>query len=152
MLIRPREPRHPKEPPHPERNRAEWYTVAALGLLSILASAGCYGPFVAVAHVDPTSARTLEVQIKIYTAADLAGTNYATLGEIAGTSCRNKLWDSRPSEADALMQLRFKAFTRHANGVILWGCDSYGTDLSENCWSSITCRGTMIYAPQPVTE
>jgi hypothetical protein len=113
---------------------------------------GCYGPFVTEAHVDEASAETLQDEVRLYKPTDLAGVSYRTLGEVAAISCKNKLWDPSPSEADAISQLRFKAFTRHANGLMLWGCESYGTELSENCWSSVTCRATMIQAVTPATE
>ncbi|WP_370655434.1 Rcs stress response system protein RcsF [Candidatus Binatus sp.] len=112
---------------------------------------GCYGPFVAQVHVDKTSAQALESEVRIYKPADLTGVNYTTLGETEAISCKNQLWDPSPTEGDAISQLRFKAFTRHANGLLLWGCESYGTELSKNCWSSLTCRATMIYLDMPPT-
>ncbi len=123
------------------------FTVACLVTLM-----GCYGPFVTEVHVDETSAQTLENEVRIYKPADLTGVDYSSLGEVEAVSCRNKLWDPSPSEADAISQMRFKAFTRHANGLMLWGCESYGTELAKNCWSSVTCRATMIYAVTPPTE
>jgi hypothetical protein len=104
------------------------FTVACLFTLM-----GCYGPFVTEAHVDKASAQTLENEVRIYKPVDLMGVNYRSLGEVEAISCKNKLWDPSPSEADAISQLRFKAFTRHANGLVLWGCESYGTELSKNC-------------------
>ena len=89
---------------------------------------GCYGPFVTEVHVDKSSAQTLENEVRIYKPADLTVVDYSSLGEVAAISCKNKLWDPSPSEADAISQIRFKAFTRHANGLMLWGCDSYGTN------------------------
>jgi|SRR5271166_3162261 len=122
------------------------FTVASLFTLI-----GCYGPFVPEVHVDPASAQTLENEVRIYKPADLTSVDYSSLGEIAAISCKNKLWDPSPSESDAISQLRFKAFTRHATGLLLWGCDSYGTELSKNCWSSVTCRATMIHVATPLT-
>ena len=138
-------------PTQPEDRRFEVYrgafTVACLFTLM-----GCYGPFVTQVHVDKTSAQTLEDEVRIYKPADLTGVDYSNLGDVGAVSCKNKLWDPSPSEADAISQMRFKAFTRHANGLMLWGCDSYGTQLSKNCWSSVTCRATMIHVATPVTE
>jgi hypothetical protein len=113
---------------------------------------GCYGPFVTEVHVDKDSEKTLENEVRIYKADDLTRVDYVNLGDAAAVSCKNKLWDPASSEEDAISQLRFKAFTRHANGLLLWGCDSYGTELSKNCWSSVTCRATMIRVATPVTE
>lgn len=110
------------------------------------------GPFVSEVHVDKDSAKTLENEVRIYKADDLTRVDYENLGDSAAVSCKNKLWDPSSSEEDAISQLRFKAFTRHANGLLLWGCDSYGTELSKNCWSSVTCRATMIHVVTPVTE
>jgi len=123
--------------------------VVAMGL-----SCGCYGPFVSVAHVDEASASALANTIKIYSPADLTGADYLSVGVIDATSCRNKAWDPPATEADAVSQLRFKAFSLNANGLILWGCESYGVELSKNCWSSVTCRATAIRVtpstdPQP---
>ena len=94
----------------------------------------------------------LEEEVRLYGPADLVGVSYVNMGEIAAISCKNKLWDPGASEANATSQLRFKAFTRHANGLIVWGCESYGADLSENCWTSVTCRATMIRVSEPATE
>jgi hypothetical protein len=113
---------------------------------------GCYGPFVSVAHVDEKSASVLEEEVKLYKPADLVGVAYANLGDVTATSCKNKLWDPKASESDAISQMRFKAFARHANGLIPWGCESYGTELSKNCWSSVSCRATMIHTPEQQSE
>ena len=90
--------------------------------------------------------------MRIYKPADLTLVDYSNLGDVGAVSCKNKLWDPSPSEADAISQMRFKAFARHANGLMLWGCESYGTELSKNCWSSVTCRATMIHVAKPLTE
>lgn len=116
---------------------------------------GCYGPFVSVVRLDDASARTLAGEVKIYKPADLIGMDYVRLGDIQATSCRNMLWDPPASEADAVSQLRLKAFARHANGLIPWGCESYGTELSKNCWSSVTCAATavsIIVGPKPAVD
>ena len=123
------------------------FTVACLFDLD-----SCYGPFVSEVHVDKASAQTLEDEVRMYKPADLTGVDYTSLGDVAAVSCKNKLWDPSPTEADAISQMRFKAFTRHANGLMLWGCETYGTELSKNCWSSVTCRATMIEVAKPVTE
>jgi hypothetical protein len=128
--------------------------LALVGFTSICLFAlnGCYGPFVSEVHVDKASAQTLEDEVRMYKPADLTGVDYTSLGDVAAVSCKNKLWDPSPTEADAISQMRFKAFTRHANGLMLWGCETYGTELSKNCWSSVTCRATMIEVAKPVTE
>ena len=118
----------------------------ALGL------AGCYGPFVPISHIDPESAKELGAEVQVYNISQLARLQYDNYGDATATSCKNLLTDPSPTKEDAINQLRMKAFTKHANGLLILDCEKYGTQLSTNCWSSVTCRATMVRVLPPVTE
>lgn len=70
-----------------------------------------------------------------------------TLGAVEGHSCRNKPWDPMTREA-ALRQMKLQASSLGANGIMEVRYENAGTELSTNCWSSITASGiAVVFAP-----
>lgn len=112
----------------------------AVGLLS----ASC-GPFVEVIKVDQRTAENLKTEIPVYDREKLKGISYKVVQPLEATSCKNLLWDPPATEQDATDQLRFKARSVHANGIMNMSCfDTEGTSMYKNCWQSITCNAIAI--------
>ena len=64
---------------------------------------------------------------------------------LEATSCKQLLWDPPATVEDATDQLRFKARTARANGIMDVSCgQKEGTSLSKNCWETVTCNATAI--------
>lgn len=116
-------------------------------LASILVLSGC----APVTHVDQQTAATLAYEVKVYTPAELALLQWETVGSVQALSCQRMIFESS-SEADAIDQLKFEAFSRHADGLLMRGCEKEGLDLVLNCWSSVTCRATLVRIIPPQTE
>jgi uncharacterized protein YbjQ (UPF0145 family) len=102
-----------------------------------LLAAACVGPLV---EVHDTAS---DDSLKVYSAQNTP-IDYEVIGEIQGFSCKNKIWDSAPSNQAALAQLRESAAKSGADGIINVSYLSGGFDLAMNCWSSITATGTAI--------
>ena len=67
------------------------------------------------------------------------------VGEITAYSCKHLSWDPPASKGDALKQLKVKAVSQGANGVIDITFDSRGTDAwGTNCWESVQASGTAV--------
>ena len=67
------------------------------------------------------------------------------VGEITAYSCKHLSWDPPASKGDALKQLKVKAVSQGANGVIDITFDSRGTDTwGTNCWESVQASGTAV--------
>ena len=84
-------------------------------------------------HVDQQTAATLAYEVKVYTPAELALLQWETVGSVQALSCQRMIFESS-SEADAIDQLKFEAFSRHADGLLMRGCEKEGLDLVLNCW------------------
>jgi hypothetical protein len=112
--------------------------------------AGCFniplhGPFVEVIKVDQLTAEKLKTEIPVYDRDQLKGVRYKVVQPLEATSCKNLLWDPPATEQDATDQLRFKARTVRANGLMNLSCfTGEGTSLYKNCWQSVTCNAIAI--------
>lgn len=65
---------------------------------------------------------------------------------VSGLSCKNKIWQPEPSEANAVALMKRQA---QAAGYIAVGSvkiDKGGTSLVTNCWSTVTATGTAFTA------
>lgn len=111
---------------------------------------GCIGPLVPVARIDQDSQARLASQIRVYRIGEQIEGSATRLGGISATSCKNLLTDPTPSEQDAFSQLRYHAVQAGGNVVLDTLCESEGTNLAKNCWSSISCRGTAARIEQAV--
>ena len=124
---------------------------ALLPLAAGVLVAGCgggpylHGPFVEVIKVDQLTAEKLKTEIPVYDRDQLKGVRYKVVQPLEATSCKNLLWDPPPTEQDATDQLRFKARTVRANGMMNLSCfTKEGTSLYKNCWQSFTCNAIAI--------
>ncbi len=104
---------------------------------------GC-GPFVETNSVNPETAARLDSEVKLYQPSEVRSLKYTTIGKIEAWSCKNKLWDPDPTQGDALSQMKLKASSFGAKGIVDVQCSGEGTGLDTNCWSSIVCVGTAI--------
>ena len=105
---------------------------------------GC-APFVDVINLDVTTTERVRTQVKVYNEVELYGFTFETIQPISATSCKCLLWDSPPSQENAIDQLRYKTAQLGGNGIIRVSCEKYeGTSFAKNCWSSTTCYGTAI--------
>jgi hypothetical protein len=107
--------------------------------------AGCFGPFFEHIRVDPTTVSDLRRQVPVYSANDVQSHEYAMIQPLSATSCKNKLWDSSPTQEDATDQLRVKAARLGGNGLLNVVCEApSSTSLVKNCWASLSCHGAAI--------
>ena len=104
---------------------------------------GCIGPLVSVIKIDPESAQRLRATVKVYSRADLPDGSYTHLGPIGATSCKNKPWDTA-SEEDAVNQLLYKSSQLNGDGITDLICETEGTNLAKNCWTSVTCHASAV--------
>ena len=114
---------------------------AGLAIITLLC--GCVGPLVSVIKVDPDQARQLRATMKVYRRVDLPEGSYARLEPVGATSCKNKPWDIA-SEEDAVNQLLYKTSQLGGDGITDLICESEGTNLTKNCWSSVTCHASAV--------
>ena len=84
--------------------------------------------------------------VQLFTARDLAPSQYTVISQVTALSCRRSAWDSRASEYGAMEDLRRKAHSAGADGLLDPQCRSSegGPDLLNNCWQSVECTGTAI--------
>ena len=95
--------------------------------------------------MDQLTAEKLKTEIPVYDRDQLKGVRYKVVQPLESTSCKNLLWDPPATEQDATDQLRFKARTVRANGMMNLSCfTKEGTSLYKNCWQSVTCNAIAI--------
>ena len=63
---------------------------------------------------------------------------------VAGTSCKNKLWESEPTRDGAISVLKREAAKAGMNTVYLQAIGADSSALSKNCWAAITASGIAI--------
>ena len=119
---------------------------ASLAKLAMLAAsllaAGCVGPLVPVVRIDNESQIQLTGQVPVYRIGEKPEGIIGRISGVQATSCKNLLTDPSPTERDAFAQLRYRAIQLGGNIVLDTICETEGTNLAKNCWSSMTCRGT----------
>ena len=96
-----------------------------------------------VVRIDEDSRLRLSAQVQVYRVAEPINGQVTRLGPVTTTSCKNQLTDPAPTEADAIGQLRYRATQAGGNAIVDAICESQGTSLTTNCWSSVTCRATI---------
>ena len=116
-------------------------TIASL----LLCLSGCV-PFVEVMDVNeiPEQERTAAFHVETYRDGMQNPKAEKYLGQVKATSCKHWMWDDEASTGNAMEQLRIKAYRMDADAVVHVVCDSLGTNLGTNCWSSVTCSGDAI--------
>jgi uncharacterized protein YbjQ (UPF0145 family) len=115
-------------------------------ITAALCVAGC-GPFIPVTKLDgvPPDAMRDALNVRVVRTGDEAPKVLQALGQVAGNSCKNLMWDPPPSTNDALLRMRIEAAKRGANVVMDVACNQAGTDaLGTNCWSSVSCKGVAV--------
>jgi hypothetical protein len=88
--------------------------------------------------------------IPFYTAENAAAAPpvKTILGPVQGNACKYLPTDANGSETAALQQMRLKALTMGANGIVGVRYSRQGTSLATNCWQSVTASGTaVIFGP-----
>ncbi|MCB2227533.1 MAG: hypothetical protein KQH53_12720 [Desulfarculaceae bacterium] len=123
-----------------------FFNKLAFGCFLLMAlSAGCV-PFVDVMDVNkvPPAERNAAFKIKIYRGSDEYPPVLEFLGQMKATSCKHWMWDDAATTGNALEQLRIKGYRKGADGFVNVACDSLGTNLGTNCWSSVTCSGDAV--------
>lgn len=123
--------------------------IIAVAACTALGGCGTFLPMEAAAPGAVAKAQTMP----FYTDAtiSLAPKIKSVAGPVEGHSCQNKLWDPPASNDAALSQLRLRALSLGANGLVDVRYDRAGTDLGSNCWQSVTASGTAVVfeAPAP---
>lgn len=119
----------------------------ALAFLSFTASTlviGCASDPIII-KVAPAIAAKLKSEIPTYDRKTLNGINYKVVLPLEATSCMKLIWDPPVSQEDVLNQLRMRARTLHANGIMDVSCgNKEGVSLVTNCWETISCNATAI--------
>jgi len=96
-----------------------------------------------VPKVGQLTTEERKTEIPIYDQTKLKGITYEVVQVIEATSCKHLPWASPATEQEATDQLRLKAHSLHANGIINMRC--FGkTGVTNNCWESITCNAVAI--------
>jgi len=117
--------------------------IAVAAVVAVLLT-GCVGPNPNLGITNfatmPTPIRRQVDAVSIVATVPAGST---IIGSFEGNSCRNKLWDKEPTEADALEQLRIRAGTAGGTGVAGVSYSKAGTSMMTNCWSTITATGTV---------
>lgn len=114
-------------------------TIAAAALAATLAA--CVGPNPNLGVVDVNRLTPQRAAVRIVDSVPAGAT---VIGSVHATSCKNKIWDPDPSEANALAQLQIKAAELGAAAVAGVTYTSGGTSLVTNCWAHITATGTAV--------
>lgn len=106
---------------------------------------GCVGPLVEELEIEPELVNRLRTSIPTVARSDLEGSDYQSIGIVSATSCFNNfVTDKAASQDQALDQLRYKVDLLGGNALLAPSCQSEGTSLAKNCWSSITCTGAAL--------
>ncbi|WP_018688716.1 hypothetical protein [Ahrensia kielensis] len=75
-----------------------------------------------------------------------AGTSWRN--EVKGVSCKNKLYDPAPSEANALNLMKKQAAERGFNAVHSVTVNNLGAAaVAINCWSALEAKGVAFNSP-----
>lgn len=120
-------------------------TRLAICLLPAVVLAACVGPLVEHIKVDTLQAADILAGVRTVSASELQGKSFVTLQPLSATSCKNKMWDPDPSNADATNQLKIKAARVNANALSNLYCEApKGVDLAVNCWTHIVCHASAI--------
>jgi hypothetical protein len=117
------------------------FTAAAIAACA----AGCIGPnpnlgVVDVAQVPPEQAAAAST-VQVLPSQPPRST---VIGPVEAASCKNKIWDPDPSEADALAQLQVKAAALGAKAIVGVSYSPDGTSLWTNCWSIIVAKAVAV--------
>jgi S1-C subfamily serine protease len=99
-------------------------------------------------RLSESTAQELRRSMKVYTRAQIQEGQAERLGVATAISCKNKIWDAA-SEQAAIDQLLYKASLAGATGIADVTCESEGTNLAKNCWSSYTCHAGIVKVGSP---
>jgi Tfp pilus assembly protein PilN len=125
-------------------------TTKLLLLLTAISLAGCVGPLVEHVRIDQSSVKSLAERVVVLNEEQSKARQFTVLHPVTATSCKNKLWDSAPTNEDATNQLRVKAMTVGADALANLYCEvPQGTSLTTNCWSSIVCHAAAVKLSEP---
>ena len=117
---------------------------ALLPLAASALVAGCLSPPLVI-KVDQPTAEKLKTEIPVYDRENLKGVSYKVVLPLEATSCKQPLWDLPATEQNAIDQLRFKARTVRANGIMNVSCGAKeGFSLVKNCYETVTCIATAV--------
>ena len=114
------------------------------GVLVATLIAGCIGPNpnLRIADVGSMPAPIVR-QAWAIKLSDTVPPGSAVLGQVEGTSCKNKAWDPPASEAKALEQLQLKAVDLGAEGLASVTYTKGGFSMATNCWESVRATATL---------
>lgn len=122
--------------------------MTSLRLLAIasLLTLGACTTFMETQDASNPAVVSQATQIPFYTAenAGAAPPVKTILGPAAGNACKFLPTDPNGSETAALEQLRLKALTMGANGLVGVRYEHSGTSFAKNCWQSVTATGTAV--------
>jgi hypothetical protein len=118
--------------------------ILAFGL-GVFVLAAC-SAFVDVVDVNtvPQAQRAAASQVRIFMVGQGSQSPQSKyIGPVEAYSCKNKLWDKPASQANALEQLKIKAYRMGAASISDVTCTTAGTDAyGTNCWNTVQCGGT----------
>lgn len=111
--------------------------VLLAGIATLTLSA-CVGPSTKLGIVPNQQAALAQSAIVV----DAVPAGATAIGDLAGVSCKNKIWDPPATQEVALQQLKAQALLRGAKGIAKVEYRSEGTTLTANCWEAIYATGT----------
>lgn len=116
----------------------------AITLLLVASLAGCVGTFVPIQTAETTGVGAIKAATSLPVVSADEASKLTSLGEVAGYSCKNKLWSPDATEQAATHQVKLAAVQRNAKAVTGLVCAAGGTSLATNCWQSVKCTATAL--------
>lgn len=106
---------------------------------------GCGHGFT-IANLSQLSASEMqEVQaVQVFFEEHLQAYDYEVIGPVQGASIKYTIWDPSPTSDQALMQARYWAWSKGANGIVNVSIENSGADFGTNTWASITCSAIAV--------
>lgn len=112
-------------------------------LALVVLLAGCVIPPAAI-RIDEPTAQRLRTEIRVYDQNSLKGLKYKVVLPLEATSRQVTGWHAPATEQNATDQLRLKARTLRANGLMDVTCVVKGISLIRNDLGMVTCNATAI--------
>lgn len=112
-------------------------------LFSTALVSGC-GALVPVHTLDKTGIDAMMAASKLPTVGEGDAKNMTVIGEVAGYSCMNKLYESSATKVGAMDQAKMVAVQRGATAVSAMVCTEGGLSFVRNCWQSWECKANAL--------
>lgn len=116
----------------------------AITLLFGASLAGCVGTFVPIQTAETTGVGAIKAATSLPLVSADEASKLTAIGEVAGYSCKNKLWSADATEEAATHQVKLSAVQRNAKAISALVCTVGGASLATNCWETVKCTATAL--------